>query len=220
MFLIILLLAQVDLGKGAFRIYCAPCHGIHGQGGRGPDLTRGPAHTDEELFRLIRDGVPGTEMPSFARVADDGIRNMVTYIRSIGGKAEAAKGDAAAGEQVYRSKGCDGCHGGARNGPDLRRIGRQRSVAFLRESVVAPEKDVAPGWALVSVTAKDGRKVTGVEKGLDNFTVQLVDQRGVFHSIEHEQMRGVTRESRSLMPKMPLTPKEVDDVVAYLAGLK
>ena len=220
MFLIILLLAQADIGKGAFRIYCAPCHGIHGQGGRGPDLTAASPKTDEEMFRVIRDGIAGTEMPSFARVADDGIRSMVAYLRSVEKKPEPVSGDAAAGERVYRSKGCDGCHASGRNGPDLRRVGRQRSVAYLRESVVAPEKDVAPGWALVSVTSKDGRKVTGVEKGLDNFTVQLIDQRGVFHSIEHEQMRGVTRESRSLMPKMPLTPKEVDDVVAYLAGLR
>ena len=29
------------VGYGIFRIYCAPCHGIHAQGGRGPDLSRG-----------------------------------------------------------------------------------------------------------------------------------------------------------------------------------
>ena len=28
-----------EIGRGMFRIYCAPCHGIRAQGGRGPDLT-------------------------------------------------------------------------------------------------------------------------------------------------------------------------------------
>src|SRR5712692_4626073 len=30
-----------ETGRWTFRVLCAPCHGIHADGGRGPDLTRG-----------------------------------------------------------------------------------------------------------------------------------------------------------------------------------
>jgi cytochrome c oxidase cbb3-type subunit 3 len=58
---------QIDIGRSMFRIYCAPCHGIHAQGGRGPDLTRGvynAGEQDSDLFRVIADGVRGTETPA------------------------------------------------------------------------------------------------------------------------------------------------------------
>ena len=53
----------VEAGRGAFRIYCTPCHGIRAEGGRGPDLTRGvysAGETDAALFDVISNGVPGT----------------------------------------------------------------------------------------------------------------------------------------------------------------
>ena len=48
----------------SFRANCAYCHGIDARGARGPDLTGVfSGHTEEGLFRLVRTGVPGTEMP-------------------------------------------------------------------------------------------------------------------------------------------------------------
>ena len=54
----------VEAGRGAFRVVCSPCHGILGKGGRGPDLTIGvymAGDSDGDLFRVIADGVPGSE---------------------------------------------------------------------------------------------------------------------------------------------------------------
>ena len=52
-------------GMAAFRANCAYCHGMDGRGARGPDLTGiyASGHTEESLYRLVRAGVPGTEMP-------------------------------------------------------------------------------------------------------------------------------------------------------------
>jgi mono/diheme cytochrome c family protein len=47
---------ETELGRGIFRIHCAPCHGIHAQGGRAPDLTRGvfaSGDSDDDLVRTI-----------------------------------------------------------------------------------------------------------------------------------------------------------------------
>src|SRR5215472_14803874 len=68
-----------EAGRAAFRIFCSPCHGIRGEGGRGPDLTRGTfsnGDQDVDLFRVIAQGVPGTEMPGFsARLEDNEVWN-------------------------------------------------------------------------------------------------------------------------------------------------
>src|SRR5262245_7738788 len=77
---------EIDAGRGLFRIRCAPCHGIRAQGGRGPDLTTGvfnAGERDADLFRVISDGVPGTEMPAYGITTDDGnIWRLIAYIRS------------------------------------------------------------------------------------------------------------------------------------------
>lgn len=222
------------VGKGMFRIYCAPCHGIHGQGGRGPDLTRGVYNSgerDSDLFRTIAGGVAGSEMEGYAgTVSDENIWRLVTFIRSLASAAPAApvKGDAARGRELFWGKGgCGGCHmvnaQGGRSGPNLSRVGRQRSHEFLRESIVNPSAEITPGYQTVSVVLRDGRKILGRERGLDNFTVQLLDLAGNFYSFDKNDVRSVSIEKRSLMPDnyaKTLTGPELDDVVSYLSTLR
>src|SRR5713226_4526039 len=65
--------ADVQQGGALFQLHCSYCHGSHGEGGRGADLTAGVYRmggTDSELFETIRTGVPGTEMP-VVRASDD-----------------------------------------------------------------------------------------------------------------------------------------------------
>src|SRR5262245_7101927 len=51
-------------GMASFRANCAYCHGMDAKGARGPDLTNVfNGRTEEGLYRLVRNGVPGTEMP-------------------------------------------------------------------------------------------------------------------------------------------------------------
>ena len=224
--------AAVEVGRGVFRIYCSPCHGISARGGRGPDLTRGllasGAH-DDQIFRVIADGVNGTEMEAFGgTLSNDSIRRTIAFLRSLQaqGRAERIPGDAAAGERVFWNKGqCGACHrvrskgGGA--GPDLSRIGRQRSAGYLRTSIVDPNADIAPGYGTVTVVTRDGKRISGLERGFDNFTVQLTDLAGRFYSFERDKVASVTRERRSLMPSYRdrLSGAELQNVVAYLAGL-
>src|SRR5258705_7517365 len=84
-------------GEFEFRINCALCHGLGARGGgRGPDLTR--AHkrhgdSDGDLFRNISQGIPGTVMPANGTngqgvgMTDEEIWQIITYLRSIQGKA-------------------------------------------------------------------------------------------------------------------------------------
>ncbi len=224
--------AAADTGRGVFRIYCSPCHGIRAQGARGPDLTQtlgASGKSDDDLFRIISTGSPGTEMPGFADSLDDENRwHTISYLRSIAKQQPAqVAGNAAAGRDLYWGKGgCPACHRiaskGGRLGPDLSRIGSARSAWYLRESVVAPSADITPGYNTIAVVQKDGKKITGVERGYDNFTAQLMDTTEEFHSFEKADVVSVKRESRSLMPDTYgklLSAAELDDLLAYLTSL-
>src|ERR1051326_8593430 len=64
----------VRAGQGIFRARCADCHGMDARGIRSPDLTQiwASGRTDDGLYRTLRNGVPGTEMPSVGpRTPDD-----------------------------------------------------------------------------------------------------------------------------------------------------
>src|SRR5687767_8781949 len=96
-------------GQTLFAQLCQTCHGPAGQGGgdRGPALNTGTfthGSGDADLFRAIRSGVRGTQMPPFAGLSDPQIGQLVAYLRSLQPTsatavgASTAPGDAAAGE--------------------------------------------------------------------------------------------------------------------------
>ncbi len=224
--------ADIDVGRGAFRIYCSPCHGIQAQGGRGPDLTLGVyavGETDADLYRVIDEGAPGTEMPGYgARMTRDTIWRIVAYIRSAA-KPDQAKptGDAAAGKALYDGKGgCAGCHriGGQGGvlGPELARVGRARSLAYLRRALVDPDAELTPGYGSVEVETRDGSVIRGIEKNFDNFYVTLMEAGERLHTFERSGLERSQRSTRSLMPSygQSLSAREIDDIVAYMAGLR
>src|SRR5207302_2108858 len=133
--------------------------------------------TDADLLRVLSAGVPGTEMPGFgARLDEDDVWRLISYVRSLARhETTPVPGDASAGEQLFWGKGgCGRCHRvGARGssiGPNLTRAGRQRGLAYLRESIVTPDAEITPGYATITVVARDGRKIVGVENGFDNFS--------------------------------------------------
>ena len=224
---------QADQGRATFRIYCSPCHGIRAEGGRGPDLTRGifvNGDRDEDLFQVIQEGVPGSEMPAFSAVFDDdNTWRLITYIRSATRRESATlTGNREAGEKLFWSKGgCGQCHTvgaqGRHFGPDLSRAGRTRSAAYLRQSIVEPDAEITPGYATIVVVTREGKTMTGVQQGYDNFSAQLLDSNGAFHSFQKSDVNSARREWRSLMPanygKM-FSSAELDDLVAYLASLR
>ena len=95
-------------GERLYHLHCAECHGSNGQGGYGPDLTRGEyrhGSSDEALFHTIATGVPGTRMPATS-LSDRQLRQIVSYVRGLAGAARvAAAGDERAGEKLFRGKG-------------------------------------------------------------------------------------------------------------------
>ena len=168
-------------------------------------------------------------MPEFnERLGGDNIWKVLSYIRSAAKKDTAGpKGNAAAGETLFWVKGgCGQCHQvgtrGGRVGPELTLAGRRRSLAYLRDSITDPNKDITPGYYTIVVETSDGKRITGVQRGLDNFSAQLMDAKETYYSFWKTGVKSMKREFRSLMPAYDKTfsPGELDDVVAYLYSLR
>jgi putative heme-binding domain-containing protein len=213
-----------------YRRACAVCHGGKGHGGRGPDLVSGRwSHggTDEDLARVIAQGVPGSEMPGFGeRFTEDEIKSMVAFVRSLASESEPIKveGNPQRGQEIYWGKGnCSACHlllgRGGRLGPDLTRIGAQRSPASLRDALLTPAAIIANGYSGARAT-RNGRTVQGIIKNEDNFTIQIFDG-SAHHSLDKSSLASLEKMEESLMPAYnSLAPAEIDDLVAYLDSLR
>jgi putative heme-binding domain-containing protein len=223
---------DVELGKGPFRVYCAPCHGRNAEGGRGPDLTTGryaAGDRDEDLARVIANGIPGSEMRAYkTNISEENILRLVAFIRAqVKSDSGSVVGDPALGGKVFWGKGaCGGCHRagkrGGNFGPDLSRIGLMRSAAHLRESVLDPDASQPPGYEAISVVTKDGTKITGRSGGLDTFSARVLEADGKYHSFLLDELRSASNRQGSLMPSYRgrLSGAEVDGLVAYLISMR
>ncbi len=223
--------AAIQAGMGQYRVRCADCHGMDARGIRGPDLSQvwASGRTDPGLFRTLRVGVPGTEMPAVGvRTTDDDIWKILAYLRTLAAPApsDPLRGNAANGERVFRAT-CSGCHRvngrGGRLGPDLSRIGVSRPRASMVRRIRGAVEDNRPGYEPVTLTTPGGQQIHAVKKNEDLFSVQVMDTRERIQGYLKEDMREVKDEKQSAMPVYDvakLSESDLDDVLAYLATLK
>jgi putative heme-binding domain-containing protein len=218
-------------GKRLYVGHCAPCHGIEGAGGRGPHLNQPKLRrvtNDVSLFNVVKNGVQNTEMQGAWQMTDREIWRVAGYVRSLGRTAVVnLPGNPEKGKTLYDSQGCATCHivsgQGGNLGPELTEIGARRSPAYLREALIDPGASAPDGFLVVSVTTIDGRTARGVRINEDSFTIQLRDVNNKFRSFRKSDLKDLKKEfGASTMPsyKSGLTVPELDDLIAYLAGLR
>src|SRR5438045_5884853 len=171
--------ADVAAGAKIFRSHGAECHGLKGEGGRGPNLAAGVFYhgpSDADLFANVTDGIKGTAMPGTFFSAGQ-VWQVVAYVRTLSqGSSDHPAGDAAHGEKLLHEKGCLNCHlargeGGIR-GPDLCVIGSQRSVEHLRQAILDPNAKVLREHWIAQITLEDGSSYSGFWLGEDTHAVQ------------------------------------------------
>ena len=141
-------------GKALYNENCSQCHGEKGDAqGVAADLLnprprdfrrgiykirrtpQGELPTDEDLFRIVGNGMPGTSMPAWRGLLSDAqIWQLVDYIKSfsedfadypaeqqflLDGRPDASPESIARGAEVYVQAECAKCHGenGRGNGP-------------------------------------------------------------------------------------------------------
>ena len=222
---------DLTAGEPLFRLHCAECHGMDGEGGRGPDLRRGVyqhGSSDEALYRTISKGVAGTPMPATS-ISDAQLLQIVRYIRGVAGSVRVTvPGNPAAGAKLFDGKGgCTKCHmirgEGGRLGPDLTYIGSQRSPTHLRASILRPDEEISPAYWSVEASDQDGKVYSGIRLNEDTYSIQFIDLDENLHSIAKQNLRTLTVDKKkSRMPGYGemLSAAELDDLVAYLYSLQ
>jgi putative heme-binding domain-containing protein len=91
------------------------------------------------------------------------------------------------------------------------------------ESILQPSADIAPEFEAVSVATNDGRVITGLRVNETNFSIQLREETGRFHSFMKRDLEDVKVQKKSLMPDNVaelLTVKELHDLFAFLMTLE
>ena len=224
--------ADLQNGQKLFLGQCGRCHGPKGEGGIGallaqPRLLHAP--DDESLFRVVRDGIRGTEMPAGSTLSTREVWQLAAFVRSLGRvPIETVAGNPQRGQQVYQAKGkCGQCHiangQGITVGPELSDVGARSSAAHIRAALVEPGANVPDRFVQLRITTKDGRRITGVRTAEDTFTIQLVDLSGRSYSFFKQELTDIKKEfDKSPMPSYRdvLTASELEDLVAYLVSLR
>jgi len=224
--------SQGDLEAGR-RLYlgrCGNCHGQNGEGGRGVVLNTGRfrhGSSDRELFLVIRNGVPNSEMPGTFGLPEIDIWRMVAYVRQLGrqGASEPVTGDPKAGARVYQENGCALCHSiekqGGYLGPDLTDVGAKRAVRHLRDSIVNPDADIPGDYRTVTVVTRSGRNTSGIHLNEDEYSVHLRDAGGTLRSFLKSELEEIKFPGKSLMQAYTsLSKDELENLVAYLSSLR
>ena len=222
--------ADSAAGRKIFESQCALCHGQTGGGGRGPALNRPKldrAPDDEALRKLISEG--SGDMPGAWQLHPDEVSRRGRLCPLAGslaaGDACPAMRRAAPGSTPRAA--APGCHmvagQGAGFGPELTAVGARRSAAFLRQTILKPAATLPEEFLYVSAMPATGAAVRGIRVNEDSFTIQLRDAGGSYHSFRKSELKSLRRlEGETPMPSYEgkIAGAALDDLVAYLAGLK
>jgi putative heme-binding domain-containing protein len=223
--------ADIQYGSTIYASQCTQCHGPTGDQISGVDLRSGRfrnASSDDDLRRIVTQGIPGTSMPG-RRLDNAEITGIIAYVRNMRdfNAASVTLGDPRRGRAIFEDKGrCSTCHqvngAGSHVAPDLSDIGSARSAGVLQQSLIDPASTMMPINRPVRIVMKDGKTITGRRVNEDTYTVQLIDDQERLLSLSKADFREFTILKTSPMPsyKDALNAQELSDLVAYLVSLK
>ena len=120
---------------------------------------------------------------------------------------------------------CGRCHAvgdsTADVGPNLAGVGTRLTRQRLLESLISPSARLAPGYGQVSVTLKNGQKLEGTLREESETAIAVQDAA---RGLQRVQVADIATRTNgvSAMPPMNLllTPRELRDVVEFLASLR
>jgi cytochrome c oxidase cbb3-type subunit III len=185
-----------DAGSEAYRMRCASCHSF------GPDSE---------------------------------VSAILAYLRTLN-TTPAAKpvGDAQNGERIFGAN-CSTCHQvngrGGRLGPDLSRVGSTRLRPALAHKIrhassyimsVYAGGYVMDGYQPVTLITRDGRRIRGVKKNEDAFSIQIMDTQERLQGYLKSGLRELVNDDASVMPDFGadrINDRDLDDLLAYLGTL-
>lgn len=222
---------MIEQGLNDVNAFCSRCHGRHGRGGKGPDLTSGVfrhVRSDEDILRVMANGIPGTGMPGFGAGLDEVFLPAVAYIRSEAAKRKDAHqppaGNSNRGYELFKQHKCAGCHWtggeGGRIGTDLSKIAA--TPDHVRSSLTEPDSQIDASYQLLRILLDDGRVLTGRRLYENTYYVLLMDPQENLHTIDKSHIEQLSRPHQSLMPSFTkeLNKVDVEDLTTYILSLR
>ena len=164
---------NTDRGQVLFTSKCASCHALKDAGStgalQGPDLdaafaqARASGMDSDTVAGVVKAQVenprPSTNNPSVSMPANlvtgDDLEDVASYVASVAG-APGIKGPQLPndpGATVFANNQCSGCHtlkaagASGTTGPDLDKVIPGMSAAEVKQSIVEPSANIAPGYA-------------------------------------------------------------------------
>ena len=185
--------------------------------------------TDKKLEQsLTLDLIEAVEATKSAALADKLAKIKSTDTNTVAAFQETLYGgDARLGAQVFYQHAaaqCGRCHvvrgEGTTVGPHLGGIGSKLSREQILQSLIEPSARLAPGFGSVTLTLKDGQKVSGIlmEETDKQLTLKTSEAEPLHIAVARISER---QNSPSSMPPMGgiLTKREIRDLVEFLANL-
>lgn len=173
-------------------------------------------------------GIP-FNAPTNAPIANarvTGTLELPEAFRNLDWQKEAERGDAQKGRELFTTRGCAVCHqikpgdkGGG--GPSLAGAASRFTVAYLVESVMTPDKTVAPMFRWTLVRLKDDDEIAGLVTGETSDEIDLLLPAGVHRALRKSDIAKREIQDRSPMPEgLVQTPAELRDLLAFLLSQK
>ena len=111
---------------------------------------------------------------------------------------------------------------GGQVGPELTKIGATKDRAYLLESVLLPNKNIAEGFQSLLVTTKDGTSFAGIVKSESDSELVLNSPEDGIVTIKKSEITARERGISSMPEGMAalLSRRDLRDLVEYLANRK
>ena len=184
--------------------------------------SNAPQSVQVEVDRTIKRLIPSDSDPADSRLPEPS--DIEAWANLIGSQP----GNVAAGRRVFfRAVGtsCVRCHSyggrGSSVGPDLTNIHARATLPFLLESILTPEREVAPQYTPVAVTTDSGMTHIGLpvegpaESGIETF----VGADGIEVKIPSDSIESRRHMKSTIMPtgfEGLLSVDELRDLIAFL----
>lgn len=235
----------VKRGQVIFVPTCGFCHGTNATGGAGgPSLVRSTLvlhdkGTGKEIGPVIHTGRTAKGMPAFPNFTDAQIREIAAFLLS---RTQAAAnrmqytiqnivtGDPKAGEAYFQAH-CATCHSPT---GDLAHIAKKYDPVALQSRFLYPQDSNPFGQGpppnpralkQITISLPSGATYSGVLVRIDDFSVALREDSGVYRSWIYDDVKGVRvdvhdpLEAHAKMLRQ-YTDADMHNVLAYLETLK
>lgn len=138
--------------------------------------------------------------------------------------AEAALGRVAAGRDLFESRGCIKCHAvkdtdRGSGAPSLVKAGARFSATYLAESILVPNKEVAPGFRGTELALSDGEEVSGLVVGETAEQLEMLLVNGTRQTVAKKAVAQRRVLELSPMPEgLVQNLEELRDLLAFLVA--